>query len=125
MLDGLRRYLGDPVATWRTGSPQSQVLTLLVLLVSVGLCFVVSVIQYALMPMTAYYVWLLIGMMLLRFRPLVILVVVTATAQVSAVAARPPDDRAADHGPVHAVHLPGTDPVRLEPAAERSSRSHG
>jgi hypothetical protein len=42
------------------------------------------------MPMTAYYVWLLIGMMLLRFRPLMILVVVTATAQVSAVALDPP-----------------------------------
>ncbi len=90
MFTAVRRYLGDPVAEWRSGSPQSQGLTLAALLVGVGLCFVVSVVNYAFMPMTAYYVWLLLGMMLLRFRPLVTLVAVTATAQVSAVLLDPP-----------------------------------
>ena len=77
MLSALRRYVDDPIATWRTGSPQSQALTLAALLVGVALCFVVSVVAYALMPMTAYYIWLLLGMLLLRFRPLVVLSAVT------------------------------------------------
>ena len=84
MLSALRRYVDDPIATWRTGSPQSQAMTLGALLLGVSLCFVVSVLSYGLMPMTAYYVWLLLGMLLLRFRPLVVLSVVTATASVTA-----------------------------------------
>ena len=85
MLSGLRRYVDDPIATWRTGSPQSQALTLLALLLGVSLCFVVSVLAYPLMPMTAYYIWLLLGMLLLRFRPLLVLSVVTGTAAITAV----------------------------------------
>jgi hypothetical protein len=90
MLEGLRRYLGDPINSWRTGSPQSQALTLAALLLGIGVCFVVSVIEYALMPLTAYYIWLLLGMLLLRYRPLLVLTVVTATAQVGAVLLDPP-----------------------------------
>ncbi|MET0999722.1 MAG: PP2C family protein-serine/threonine phosphatase [Marmoricola sp.] len=90
LTEGLRRYLGDPVASWRTGSPQSQALTLSTLLVGVALCFVVSVIEYSLMPMTAYYVWLLLGMLLLRFRPLLALTGVTAAAALGAVLLDPP-----------------------------------
>jgi len=90
MVEGLRRYLGDPVATWRTGSPQSQVLTLVALLLGVSISFAISVAAYAFMPMTAYYVWLLLGMLLLRFRPLVVLSTVTATASLVAVLLDPP-----------------------------------
>ena len=85
MLSALRRYVDDPIATWRTGSPGSQAMTLAALLLGVSLCFVVSVLAYGLMPMTAYYIWLLLGMLLLRFRPLVVLSVVTATAAVTAL----------------------------------------
>jgi hypothetical protein len=85
MLSAVRRYVDDPIATWRTGSPQSQAFTLAALLVGVALCFVVSVLAYGLMPMTAYYVWLLLGMLLLRFRPLLVLSIVTGTASVTAV----------------------------------------
>jgi len=85
MLSALRRYVDDPIATWRTGSPQSQAMTLAALLVGVALCFVVSVVAYGLMPMTAYYIWLLLGMLLLRFRPLVVLSTVTGTAALAAV----------------------------------------
>ena len=84
MLSALRRYVDDPIATWRTGSPQSQAMTLGALLLGVSLCFVVSVLSYGLMPMTAYYVWLLLGMLLLRFRPLVVLSIVTGVASVTA-----------------------------------------
>jgi hypothetical protein len=90
MVQALRRYLGDPVATWRTGSPQSQALTLGALLLGVAVCFVVSIAQYALMPMTAYYVWLLLGMLLLRFTPLVVLSTAAAAAAFIAVLLDPP-----------------------------------
>ncbi len=90
MVEGLRRYLVDPVAAWRTGSPQSQLLTLGALLVGVGLCFVVSLVEYSLMPMTTYYIWLLLGMLLLRFRPLVVLSTVTGVVAVTAVLLDPP-----------------------------------
>ncbi len=90
MVEGLRRYLGDPVAAWRTGSRQSQALTLIALLVGVGLCFVVSLAEYSLMPMTTYYIWLLLGMLLLRFRPLVVLSTVTGAVAVTAVLHDPP-----------------------------------
>jgi hypothetical protein len=90
MLTAWRRYLGDPVASWRTGSPHSQVATLVVLLCGVGLCFVVSAIQYSLMPMTTYFLWLLLGMLLLRFRPLVVLCAVSSAAAVGAVLLDPP-----------------------------------
>ncbi len=90
MVSALRRYVDDPIATWRTGSPQSQGLTLLVLLVGVSLCFVVSLFAYNFMPLTAYYVWLLLGMLLLRFRPLVVCVVVTGAAATTAVLLNPP-----------------------------------
>ncbi len=89
-MDGLRRYLGDPIASWRTGSSQSQALTLAALLCGVALCAVVSVVEYALMPLTAYFVWLLLGMLLLRFRPLVVLTAVTGCVQVLAVLLDPP-----------------------------------
>jgi hypothetical protein len=75
----VRRYLTDPVATWRTGSRESQALTLASLLVGVSLSFGLSMIEYSLMPLTAYFVWLLLGMILLRFVPLVVLCVVTVT----------------------------------------------
>jgi hypothetical protein len=90
MVEGLRRYLGDPVATWRSGSPQSQLLTLLALLLGVGLCFVVSLVEYSFMPLTAYYIWLLLGMMLLRFRPLVVLTLWTLAAAIGAMLTDPP-----------------------------------
>ena len=90
MPSALRRHLDRSIAAWRTGTRESQGLILGGLLVAVGICFAISMASYTLMPLTAYYLWLLLGMMLLRFRPLVILVVVVATAQVSAVALDPP-----------------------------------
>lgn len=90
MVEHLRRCLGYPAASWRTGSPQSQALTLGLLVLGVCLCFVVSVIQYSLMPMTAYYVWLLLGMLLLRFQPLLALSGIAATAAFTSVLLDPP-----------------------------------
>lgn len=74
----VRRYLADPVATWKTGSRESQALTLAALLLGVVISFAVSLTNYSLMPLTAYYVWLLLGMVLLRFAPLAVLCAATA-----------------------------------------------
>jgi hypothetical protein len=90
MLDALRRYLGDPVAAWRSGSPQSETMTLVALLLGVALCFVISLAEYSLMPLTAYFIWLLLGMLLLRFRPLLVLTVMVALASVTAMLLDPP-----------------------------------
>lgn len=84
-MDGLKRFFGDPVASWRTGSPESQALTLGVMLLGVSLCLVVSVVHYTLMPMTSYFLWLLLGMLLLRFRPLLVLAIAVTAAAYTAV----------------------------------------
>ncbi|MEI5675239.1 MULTISPECIES: PP2C family protein-serine/threonine phosphatase [unclassified Nocardioides] len=82
--DRVSRYAQERVLGWRSGSQQSQLLVLAALLVGVAVSFVVSVADYEIMPLTTYFVWLLLGMVLLRFRPLVVL---TLTASAAAVAA--------------------------------------
>lgn len=79
------RYAHDRVLGWRTGSRQSQVMALVVLLAGVAVSFAISVADYELMPMTTYFVWLLLGMVLLRFRPLVVLTLTASAAAVAAV----------------------------------------
>lgn len=81
----LSRYAHERVLGWRTGSRQSQVLALAVLLVGVLVSLVVSLVDYDVMPLTTYFVWLLLGMLLLRFRPLVVLTTVTSAAAVTAM----------------------------------------
>lgn len=84
------QYLDNPVATWRTGTRESQGVALGALLLAVALCFVVSLTNYALMPLTAYYIWLLLGMMLLRFLPLAVLATFTGAAALTAMLFDPP-----------------------------------
>ncbi|MBF4163135.1 PP2C family protein-serine/threonine phosphatase [Nocardioides acrostichi] len=61
---------------WSRGTPRSQgvVLALLVLLVT-G-CFTVTWHRYQVLPVGTYFVWLVIGLALLRFRPLLVLTIV-------------------------------------------------
>ncbi len=73
------------VAAWRTGSRSSQALALAVLLAGVAGSLVVSLVDYDLMPLTAYFVWLLLGMLLLRFVPMVVLTVCALAAAFTAV----------------------------------------
>jgi hypothetical protein len=77
-------FVGDRVAAWRTGSPQSQALALAVLLAGVAVSLVISWHAYDALPVTAYLVWLLIGMLLLRFAPLLVLCVATLVAGLAA-----------------------------------------
>ncbi len=66
-------YLHERVRRWRTGSVESQVYVLGVLLTLVLACFLVSWWAYDYMPLTSYFVWLLVGMLLLRPWPLALL----------------------------------------------------
>ncbi len=77
-------YVDDRVRSWQSGSHEGQVTVLLILLCCVGAAFAVSWNAYAWMPLTTYFVWLLVGMLLLRFVPLVLL---SATVVVAAVIA--------------------------------------
>lgn len=88
-VDGLGRrcesYVRDRYLGWRTASTRSQIYVLSLLLGGVGVSFGVSLWEYYYMPLTAYFVWLLLGMMLLRFIPLVFLSGCAATAGVVAM----------------------------------------
>ena len=55
------------------------------LVVCVAISFVVSLRNYDLFPLTGYFVWLLLGMVLLRFGPLLVLVVAVSLAVIGAI----------------------------------------
>jgi hypothetical protein len=78
-------FVSDRVAAWRTGSRESQSFVLVVLLAGVALSLVVSLRDYDLMPLTAYFVWLLLGMLLLRFTEMAVVSVWTLVAALVAV----------------------------------------
>lgn len=86
MVTRVAAYLQARVAAWRTGTPESQAQVALVMIVIVVASFVVSVSAPQWMPLAAYFVWLLIAMMLLEFRALVVVGVVNAAAGVLALA---------------------------------------
>jgi hypothetical protein len=66
-------YVGDRVRSWQSGSQEGQVTVLLILLCGVGAAFAISWTAYEWMPLATYFVWLLVGMLLLRYQPLVVL----------------------------------------------------
>ena len=83
-------YLGARVAAWRSGTRQSQTQVALALLAVIAASFVVSVAAPAWMPLAVFFVWLLIAMMLLRFRPLVVVCTANTAAAVAVVALNGP-----------------------------------
>ena len=82
----LTRHLRSRVQSWRTGSVEGQLYVLAVLLGGVTLTFAVSWWVYAWMPLTAFFVWLLVGMLLLRFVPLAILATYDVAAGITSLA---------------------------------------
>jgi len=88
--DGVLGYVRGRVRSWRTGSSESQIYTLGLMLIGVGISFAVSLGRYEWMPFTAYFVWLLAGMLLLRFGPLAVLTGVNMTAGLVALTAQAP-----------------------------------
>ncbi len=83
---GATGYLGARVAAWRSGTRQSQWQVALVLLVLIGASFAVSLVAPAWMPLAVYFVWLLIGLLVLRFRPLLVVCAANTVAAVTALA---------------------------------------
>lgn len=72
------RYLDDRIVRWRTGSDEGQLLVLAVLIgVTTGLTLL-SLANYPAVPAGVFVIPVLLGMLALRFRPLLALVIFTA-----------------------------------------------
>jgi hypothetical protein len=87
---GALGFVGGRVRGWRTGSRESQTFALGVLLAGISLSFAVSLVQPEWMPLAAYFLWLLVAMLLLRFVPLVLAVVWDTVAAVVSTATQGP-----------------------------------
>jgi hypothetical protein len=89
------------MAEWRSGSRAGQSVALVVLVVGVAATLVLSWQEYDAMPMAAYVVWLLVGMLFLRFVPMVVLTAWTlAAAAIAAGHAHGFDGAGAGSAPV-------------------------
>jgi len=73
-------YVKARMDAWRTGSVQVQWTVAGVLLLLVACSFVISMVDRGLMPLTAYFLWLLVARILLSFRPLLVVAGVNAAA---------------------------------------------
>ncbi len=73
-------WLRSRADAWRSGSVRAQwwLAATLVLLIVASL--VISLVNHDLMPLTAYFLWLLVARILLSFRPLVVVATVDAIA---------------------------------------------
>lgn len=76
LLRGFSAYVQQRVDGWRTGSRASQAFLLLVLVGLVGLAVGGASLADAVLPTSLWFLFLMLGMMLLRFVPLLLLVVV-------------------------------------------------
>ncbi|MFT4188869.1 MAG: PP2C family protein-serine/threonine phosphatase [Aeromicrobium sp.] len=82
--------LHDAVMRWRSGSREGQVMVLSFIVALAAVFLTISLIDYDRMPISGFYVPLLLGMLLLRFWPLVGLVGVVAVFSVVTVVAEGP-----------------------------------
>ncbi len=78
------------VEAWRSGSREGQWFVAALMLVGVAASFLVSWSRPAWMPLAAYFVWLLLAMMLLRFGPLLVVAAADAVLGVTALAINGP-----------------------------------
>ena len=76
----LRSTFGDAVAGWRSGTRRSQQLVLAALVLGVLASTAVSLVDYDLFPIAGFFLWLVLGLLLLRFRELVSLTVLVTVA---------------------------------------------
>lgn len=77
---GVAAWLHRQALQWRSGTRASQLTTTGVLLALVAVSLIVSVHDYALMPIASYFLYLILGMVLLRFGPLVVVAVAATVA---------------------------------------------
>ena len=73
-------WLRSRADAWRSGSVRAQWWLAATLVLLILLSLVVSLVNHDLMPLTAYFLWLLIARILLSFRPLVVVATVNAIA---------------------------------------------
>jgi hypothetical protein len=73
-------WLRSRADAWRSGSVRAQWWLAATLVTLILLSLVVSLVNHDLMPLTAYFLWLLIARILLSFRPLVVVATVNAIA---------------------------------------------
>ncbi len=83
-------YVRTRVDAWRSGSREGQWFVAALLLAGLAVSFVVSLAEPDWMPLAAYFVWLLLAMMLLRFGPLVVVAAADAVLGVGALAINGP-----------------------------------
>ncbi|QSR31422.1 hypothetical protein CFI00_13110 [Nocardioides sp. S5] len=76
MIRGCGAYVRQRVEGWRTGSRGSQAFLLLVLLALVALAVAVGALARVVVPVSLWLLFLMLGTMLLRFVPLLVLVAV-------------------------------------------------
>ena len=74
------------VEAWRSGSAESQAYVALVLIALIAASFVVSVVAKPWMPLAAYFVWLLVALLVLRFQALILVAAVDLVAGLAAQA---------------------------------------
>ncbi|MAS56556.1 MAG: hypothetical protein CMJ44_18385 [Pimelobacter sp.] len=83
-------WLAELSTSWRSGTQRSQLVAAGGLAVGVAASFAVSLGRYELFPLAGYFLWLLLGMLLLRFWPLVGLTGVISAAGVAACLSQEP-----------------------------------
>lgn len=82
MPRALSAYVRSHVERWRTGSPGSQAFLLLVLTALVALAVILADLAALVLPVALWFLFLMVGLMMLRFVPLVLLTVVLSAAAV-------------------------------------------
>lgn len=82
----LREYVGDRIRQWRTGSWEGQIPVLAALVAMTTAMTVISLVDYQLMPVTAFLIPTLLGRLTLRYRPLVVLVAMSVLAVTATIA---------------------------------------
>jgi len=82
VLRGFATYVQQRVDGWRTGSRASQMFLLVVLVAMVGLTVLLGLLVEVIVPVAMWFLFLMVGTMLLRFVPLLLLAVVLAAVSV-------------------------------------------
>lgn len=79
------RYLDDRIVRWRTGSNEGQFLVLAALIGVVSGMAIISLANYAAVPAGTFVIPVLLGMLAMRFRPLLALVLFTVMCLAASV----------------------------------------
>jgi hypothetical protein len=80
VLRGITSYVQQRVEGWRTGSRGSQAFLLLVFVALVGAAVGIGELAHVVVPVSLWFLVLMLGLMLLRFVPLLMLTVVLGAA---------------------------------------------